>query len=167
MGNIIKSKCSCGEKINVEQESENSCRSDNKRPFYDGAPNGALQFRCRKCGSWLADSCPAAKWGKRVKPLKKALAEKECLEWIARGETAGDLLFVHTDGLEERWEKMCEEMRQYLAEVKKTFPDASYYTASGGFNLMLGSPHNSITGKSQSQLVALSSENLSIGDGDF
>jgi hypothetical protein len=52
-----------------------------------------------------------------------------------------------------------------LAEIKEHFPNAQYYTASGGFNLMLGSPHSANL-ISQQELIALSGL-ASIGDGDF
>ncbi|EDN3812666.1 hypothetical protein GHS02_17210 [Salmonella enterica subsp. enterica serovar Chester] len=57
----------------------------------------------------------------------------------------------------------CEDVGDtWVDEVKQEFPDANYYTASGGFNLLLGDS------EAGSLMVALSASHyLSIGDGDF
>jgi hypothetical protein len=92
--------------------------------------------------------------------------EAECLRLIASGEfDAYDLLMLHCPQARRRFKAVDKAIRALLHDVQKTFPDAQYYTASGGFNLMLGSPHDSRE-RGQQQLVALSGHAL-IGDGDF
>lgn len=63
MSEIIKSACNCGEEINIEIGLVKSFRGDGKRPFYDGEHPLVTQLRCRKCNSWLANSCPGAIYG--------------------------------------------------------------------------------------------------------
>ena len=93
--------------------------------------------------------------------------EKEVLEAIARGESAYMLLYEADKGLERRFKRLCTTIVQLLADVRKHFPDAQYYTASGGLCLMLGNPHNQETGRAQRDLIALDGNGVKIGDGDF
>lgn len=95
--------------------------------------------------------------------------EQEVLAAIEVGASAYGLLHDADPKLERRWKRMCKTMVDYLAEVQKHFPDAQYYTASGGFNLMLGNPHaNNRSQTSQQELLALGGEHgVSVGDGDF
>ncbi len=60
-----------------------------------------------------------------------------------------------------------------LNEIREAFPEAEYYTASGGFNLLLGPSHDDYNefgkqtiGNSQAQRIAWSG-NACIEDGDF
>jgi hypothetical protein len=100
------------------------------------------------------------------------LYEDDCLHLIAAGDEDGlldafDLLKRELPLIERRFKRVDKALIDLLAEVQTVFPDALYYTASGGFTLMLGSPHasdNRLT--SQQQLIALVG-NASIGDGDF
>lgn len=63
---------------------------------------------------------------------------------------------------ERRFKRLTKALAELLKEVKQEFPDANYYTASGGFNLLLG---DSGAGN---RMVALSASHyLSVGDGDF
>lgn len=52
-----------------------------------------------------------------------------------------------------------------LAEIREVFPDAEYYTASGGFNLMLGKSHNHKHAPQQQRMAWGGFAH--IGDGDF
>lgn len=64
--------------------------------------------------------------------------------------------------VERRFNRLTKALAALLDEVKQEYPDANYYTASGGFNLLLGD----IDGGSS--MIALSaSRYLSVGDGDF
>lgn len=93
--------------------------------------------------------------------------EAECLAAVAAGESAYGLLVEAMPGIERRFKRVDAAIVALLADVKRKFPDAQYYTASGGFNLMLGSPHANNPGlTSQQQLAALSGA-AAIGDGDF
>lgn len=94
--------------------------------------------------------------------------EQQILAAIAEGETAYGLLIEKMPHLERKWKRMCKTMRDFLDEAKSEFPDAQYYTASGGFHLMLGNPHAEDFRRSpQQELMALTGERLSVGDGDF
>lgn len=94
------------------------------------------------------------------------MTEEEVLEAIANGDSAYGLLLSADRNLKSRFDRLCRTMREYLRDVQEYFPEAQYYTAGGGFNLLLGNPHNE-RGKTQSQLVALSGVGVTVGDGDF
>ena len=64
-----------------------------------------------------------------------------------------------------RFKAVDKAIRKLRADVQVHFPDAQYYTANGGFTLMLGRSHGDHE-RGQQQLVALSGL-ASIGDGDF
>ena len=94
--------------------------------------------------------------------------EQACLDAVAKGDVdAYELLVTADPKLEARFKRVDKAIRDLLVEVQKHFPDAQYYTGSGGFNLMLGASHaNDRRQTAQQQLVALSGK-ASIGDGDF
>lgn len=95
------------------------------------------------------------------------LDEAECLRIIAAGEMdATELLLDQLPGIERRFQSVDRAIRRLLADVRETFPDAQYYTASGGFHLMLGSPHSERGSVAQPQPIALSGR-AAISDGDF
>lgn len=94
--------------------------------------------------------------------------EEEVLAAIEDGETAYDLLYDANPDFEKRFKRMCRTMREFLADVEKEFPGAQYYTAGGGFHLMLGAPHDDGPNqRAQVQLLALTGNGVKIGDGDF
>lgn len=99
--------------------------------------------------------------------------EQEVLEMIAAGDDAYDILTRAMPGVERRFKRVCASIDKLMADIKEEFPDACYYTASGGFNIMLGEPHaqglyGGRDGKSQQELVALGGFlKCRIGDGDF
>lgn len=94
--------------------------------------------------------------------------EQQCLEAIAAGEPANLILHRKIPGATVKWRRLCKHIRKFITEVQVEFPDAQYYTASGGFNLMLGEPHSRGShGRAQQELLALSGIGVSIGDGDF
>jgi hypothetical protein len=99
--------------------------------------------------------------------MPKQLTEAECLTLIDdMGEDAYDLLLEHMPSAEKRFKAVDKAICDLLRDVKKHFPDACYYTASGGFNLMLGASHDKRGVHGQQQLIALSGR-AEIGDGDF
>ena len=95
--------------------------------------------------------------------------QQEALERIAEGESAYSLLRNADPNIERRWKRLCRSMVDLLGDVQQHFPDAKYYTASGGFNLMLGNSHADDRHQtSQQELIALSGEyGVAVGDGDF
>lgn len=79
MADIIQDTCECGEQISIELNCKRAARKDGKRPFYpdenvepwsvvkDGeriqySQSGVTTFRCRRCGGWLGDTVPEAKF---------------------------------------------------------------------------------------------------------
>lgn len=97
---------------------------------------------------------------------RKQLREPEVLELIhVGGEDAQAILLERLPGAEKRFKRLDRALIEFLAHIRLTFPDAKYYTGSGGFNLLLGRPHSS-KHVAQAELVALSGA-AQIGDGDF
>jgi len=97
------------------------------------------------------------------------MTESEVLDAIKSGESdALDILREAMPDAEKRWKRLCKSIVAFRKDVQQHFPDAEYYTASGGFHLLLGSSH-SASGAGQQCLVALSGEEfgVSISDGDF
>lgn len=72
------------------------------------------------------------------------------------------LLDEKCPNVERRFKRLTKALAALLDEVKQSYPDANYYTASGGFNLLLGDIDAGST------MIALSASHyLSVGDGDF
>lgn len=94
--------------------------------------------------------------------------EEQCLDAINNGgETARSLLDAKMPTGARRFRVLDRSIRTLLADVKRHFPDATYYTASGGFHLMLGASHGAgVDHKAHRELIAMSGQ-ASIGDGDF
>ena len=77
------------------------------------------------------------------------------------------LLLEHVPTAERRFKRICTEMKNLLADVRREFPDAEYYTASGGFNLLLAKSHHPEKGSPQGDSTALGGVGVEIGDGDY
>lgn len=84
-------------------------------------------------------------------------------------ESAYGMLYDVDRGIEKRFARATLTLVEILRDVRKTFPEASYYTASGGLNLLLGKSHqDGIRCEANTELVALSANSrLSVGDGDW
>lgn len=68
---------------------------------------------------------------------------------------------------ERRFNRLTKGLAQLLKEVQEEFPDACYYTASGGFTLLIG-PTHAKDGSSRSHNTALSASSyLLVSDGDY
>ena len=87
--------------------------------------------------------------------------------WVQdSGDTdAAFLLRERLPKMEAKLNRLDKRIRDVLAEVKEEFPDAMYYTASGGFNLILGDTHDG-NGCAQQQRFAWGGLAF-IGDGDW
>ena len=94
-----------------------------------------------------------------------SMNEQEVLDAIAKGESATYLLKMADPKFARKFKRLDQGLVELLDEVKTHFPDAQYYTASGGFSLMLGREHSD-EGRKQQQLVALTGR-AEISDGDF
>jgi hypothetical protein len=91
---------------------------------------------------------------------------QEAKRIIDSGEAdAYDLLTEKMPGILKKFKKVDKALIDLLAEVQTVFPDAQYYTGSGGFNLMLGPSHDERE-RGLQQLVAFGGR-AQIGDGDF
>lgn len=104
---------------------------------------------------------------------QKVLTESDCIAIInSPGDQFGPIdageLLEHKLGksIETRFKRLNTTMMKLIEDVQQVFPNAQYYTASGGFTLMLGASHDERGLRGQQQLVAFSG-NASIGDGDF
>lgn len=88
---------------------------------------------------------------------------KELIERIDGNQyEAYRLLDEKCPNIERRFKRLTKALAALLDEVKQEYPDANYYTASGGFNLLLGEIEGG------SSMIALSASSyLSVGDGDF
>lgn len=94
------------------------------------------------------------------------MTEEECLAEINNGATdARELLDEAMPSAARRFKAIDRAIVKLLADVKDHFPDAEYYTASGGFHLLLGSSHSAHL-EGQQELTALSGL-AHIGDGDY
>lgn len=94
--------------------------------------------------------------------------QDEVLDTIKDGEEdAYDLLKYADPNLIRRFKRLDSTLIKLLSDVREHFSDAQYYTASGGFHLMLGSSHGSgYNQPPQKELIALDGK-AAISDGDF
>lgn len=83
-----------------------------------------------------------------------------------RGDSSAYILARETlPGVERRFMRLTNALAKLLEQVREKYPDAMYYTGSGGLHLLLGESH---TGTSPNdQVSAFSARGLSIGDGDW
>lgn len=88
-------------------------------------------------------------------------------KWVAQhNEYCADrLLDEQLPGMRKKLDALDRHIREVLEEIKKVFPNAEYYTASGGFNLLLGSSHDN-NARPQEQRSAWGGF-AQIGDGDW
>ena len=93
----------------------------------------------------------------------------DCLRYLEEtGDTDTYILLRNRDKrFEKRFRKACDDLKRVLDEVRVDFPEACYYTASGGLSLLLGAPHDEDF-HPRSQLTAFGATNgLNISDGDY
>lgn len=94
------------------------------------------------------------------------LSQEDVLEIIESGEdSAYGILHDADPKLIARFNRLDKSMSKLLEDVKVHFPDATYYTASGGFNLLLGAPHDANENPQQDLIACVGT--ASIMDGDF
>lgn len=95
--------------------------------------------------------------------------EKDVLQALSNGDflDAEDLLASELPKIKSKMKNAVKKLASTLDEVKKVFPDASFYTASGGLVLMLGNSHGENDAPQQELVAASFSDLISIGDGDF
>ena len=88
--------------------------------------------------------------------------------WVIENDEhdASGLFNEKLPGYSKKLDRLDSRIRKLLSEIQDVFPDAEYYTAGGGFNLVLGSTHEGIEGEEQQQRSAWWGLAV-IGDGDW
>lgn len=69
--------------------------------------------------------------------------------------------------ISSRFKRITGSLVKLMYEVQKEFPDAGYYTASGGFHLMLTDSHSRDGHAQQDGVAESANPKLLVGDGDF
>ncbi|KYQ83548.1 hypothetical protein AWW72_13245 [Acinetobacter sp. NRRL B-65365] len=86
--------------------------------------------------------------------------EEEVLNILAEGDMdANELLNSIDPNFEKRFKRLNTALSKLLDDVRKTFPDAQYYSPSDGLALLLGSSHRD-AGIAQQELAAVYSNAL-------
>lgn len=87
---------------------------------------------------------------------------EEVLNIIAGGDMdANELINSIDPNFEKRFKRLNKALSKLLDEVRKTFPDANYYSPNDGMVLLLGDSHERSTPhKSNRELVAVTSHAL-------
>uniref|UniRef100_A0AAU8KXV8 Uncharacterized protein n=2 Tax=unclassified bacterial viruses TaxID=12333 RepID=A0AAU8KXV8_9VIRU len=82
------------------------------------------------------------------------MTEEDVLNAIAGGDVdANDLLKEANPNFEKRFKMLTKGLEKLMKDIRKSFPDANYYSANDGILLMLGDSH-SASGSPQQDLVA-------------
>ena len=92
--------------------------------------------------------------------------QKKALKRIRGGDTAYGLMIDKLPGAVSKFDRITKNLSALLREVKKEFPDASYYSSNGALCLLLGESHDS-EGKGQQELVVTVATGLTIDGGDW
>lgn len=94
--------------------------------------------------------------------------QNECLQYLEENHiSASELFNDRCPKLSAKFRRRVKALAQLLEEVREEFPDATFYTGSGGLNILLGDSHDGNC-REQSVLLADSASDLiSISDGDF
>lgn len=98
----------------------------------------------------------------------KKYTQDDVDNWVkANGEYCADgLLDEMLPKHRQKLNRLDKRIVKLLDEIKEVFPDACYYTASGGFNLILGETHSGSGEQSQTQRSAWGGSAI-IGDVDW
>lgn len=93
--------------------------------------------------------------------------QKEALEIIRSGEnTAHGLLYDVMPTASTRFHRLSGQLAKLMDEINRHFPDASFYSASGSFCLLLGDSHDEGE-QPQQDLLAHTAVSLYIEGGDW
>jgi len=101
--------------------------------------------------------------------MPKTFDKYEVDVWIRENEDddACRLLDQELPGMRKRLKLLDSNIRRVLADIQKIFPNAQYYTASGGFHLLLGPAHEDTHNCPPQRQRTAWSGRASIGDGDW
>ena len=96
----------------------------------------------------------------------KRYTQEDVDRWVEEnGETdAYGLLREVLPGYDKKLDRLDKRIAKLLAEIREVFPD--YYTAGGGFSLVLGCTHEGYKEQAQQQRTAWGGS-AEIGDGDW
>ncbi|MDW7612078.1 hypothetical protein, partial [Acinetobacter baumannii] len=86
--------------------------------------------------------------------MKIYMTEEDVLNAIAGGDVdANDCLNQADPNFEKRFKRLTKGLEKLIKDIRKSFPDANYYSANDGLLLMLGESHSN-SGSPQQELVA-------------
>jgi hypothetical protein len=102
---------------------------------------------------------------------KKRYDHQDVNDALESGEFADaeEFLLAVMPEAEKEFQKVDKALVEFLKKVKQHFPNAQYYTASGGFHLLIGPSHGDAQGHGDTanyQFNALDGK-ANIGDGDW
>lgn len=97
----------------------------------------------------------------------KQYTQEDVDRWVEENHEidAYGLFIEALPGYDKKLDRLDKRIRQLLAEIREVFPDAEYYTAGGGFGLVLGCTHEG-RDEAQQQRTAWGGY-AEIGDGDW
>jgi hypothetical protein len=100
---------------------------------------------------------------------KEVYYQEDVDQWVAENmeQDANSLFNSMLPKHSAKLDKLDKRIRDLLTEIQEVFPDACYYTASGGFMLVLGSTHSSDRKSEAQQQRSAWGGLASIGDGDW
>lgn len=82
-------------------------------------------------------------------------------------QSAYELATERLPGWERRFRRAARTLGRLLEEAKIEFPDACYYTGSGGLNFLIGPGRTNSVGLDQDQVAFSASDLVHIIDGDW
>jgi hypothetical protein len=99
----------------------------------------------------------------------KRYTQEDVDRWVEEnGETDAYGLFREVlPGYDKKLDRLDKRIAKLLSEIRDVFPDAEYYTASGGFSLVLGCTHGGYDGEQAQQQRTAWGGSAEIGDGDW
>lgn len=95
--------------------------------------------------------------------------QKQVDEWVTDNNEycCYPLLDEKLPKMRAKLDRLDKRIISVLKEVQKEFPDACYYTGSGGFNLILGDTHDDTANGDPKKQRQAWGGSASIGDGDW
>ncbi|MDX7901858.1 hypothetical protein SJZ78_02965 [Acinetobacter baumannii] len=96
------------------------------------------------------------------------MTEEDVLNAIAGGDVdANDLLNQANPSFEKQFKKLTKGLEKLMKDIRKSFPDANYYSASDGLIIMLGRSHGDNTEPQRDLEAADGGLHGMLGGGDF
>ena len=100
--------------------------------------------------------------------VTEPMYSEDVSNWVeSNNESDAYCLFLEKfPGMSTKLKRASNKLAELLKEIQKEFPDACYYTASGGFHLILGETHDR-GAVSHQERYAWGATGLHISDGDW